>query len=434
MKTNRQHHSNQTGGILPIVMVILIAFSLMIVALLQLGRNGAQEAEYQFNDAQAFSLAEAGLEQFKAIVTSNSTSISTSIAAARYWSNNVPNAGSFRVAVSNDPDWDNTSWIVKKYIVTSTGTARNGAVQSISIKARLQTFGNYLWATHSEGNVWFQTGDRLTGPVYTDDQLKINGSPVFSNLVESAASSVSYANSGSSNVFKGGLTLGVPMLDWRNVQKQVDDLALDPEATTLTGNYDITFITSGADTKAIIRNRTSGSTTTNAISTGKIFYVTGDAYVKGTVGTRVTVATPKSIYITDDIVYKSASPPSIPSANPATWAANFKPALTEALGLYSKTQVQIDSQTGTDKTVNIHAAILVASGTLGFNAKDKQVSHSGSWYINFYGCMGQYTRGVVGQIGGDGYYKNYNYDSRLGETPPPGKVYSGYTFSEWKQL
>ena len=428
MKTNCQHHSNRTGGILPLVMVILVAFSLMVVALLRLGGDSAREAEYQFNKAQAFSLAEAGLERFKAIVNSNRFPISTSIAAARDWSTTVSNAGSYRVVVTDDPSWNNTSpWGTKKYIITSTGSARNGAVQTNQLKAAIRTFGDYLWATHSENGVFFTTGDRIYGSSYTDDQLNINGTPIFYDLVQSAAASVNYQTGGNSSVFTGGLMLGVPSLDWPSVQQQVNDLAAASGAERFTGDYNITF----ADTTVTLSNRTSHSVSTRTVTAGslKIFYVIGNAYVKGTVGTQVTVATTLSIHIIDDIVYKSATDP-----DPAHWATGWVPASTEALGLYSQTgAVQIDSGVG---TVNIHAAILAPSGS--FTAADHQTSHSGNWYINFFGSIGQYTRGAVGHLNNGvldgGYLKNYHYDSRFGVMPPPGIPYSVFFFSEWKQF
>ena len=75
MKTNRPRHASQTGGILPIVMVVLIAFSLMVVALLQLGQNGALETAYQLRRAQAFWLAEAGRQRCIADLYSGGTGV-----------------------------------------------------------------------------------------------------------------------------------------------------------------------------------------------------------------------------------------------------------------------------------------------------------------------------------------------------------------------
>ena len=422
MKTDRIYHSSRTGGVLVLVMLILVAFSLMTAALLQLGWNSSREAEYQFNKAQAFSLAEAGLDQFKAIVNANRFPIPFAT-SARDWSTNITSVGSNRVVVSDDTrnGWDNSVRVIKKYIITSTGWARNGAVQTNTLSAAIKTFGDYLWSTHDENNVNFTTGDLIYGEVYTDGILNINGTPVFYDLVQSSASSVN--GSSAASIFTGGLLLNVPPLDWVSVQQQVTDLASAPGAETFTGNYDITF----ADTKATLSNRTSHAVTTNTITSGKIFYVTGDAYVRGVVGTRVSVATPGSIFITGDIIYKSAAA----NPNPSSWASGWVPAVTEALGLYSKTQVQIVSGVG---AVNIHAAILVpVAGTAGFNAAQWNTS-IGSPYINFYGSMGQYTRGPVGTTGGNGYKKNYHYDSRFHETPPPGIPYSVFYFSEWKQL
>jgi hypothetical protein len=325
--------------------------------------------------------------------------------------------------VTDDPSWSNALKVVKKYIITSTGYARNGAVQTVEQKASIRTFGDYLWSTHDEGNVFFTSGDRIYDKVYTDDRLNINGTPVFYGPVQSAANSVHYAGGGSSAAFTGGLTLGVPQLDWVSVQAQVVSLASDPAARTFTGDYDVTF----ADKKAVFRKRPYGPVTTNNIPAGRIIYVTGDAYVKGIVGTQVSVATPKSIYIMGNLIYKSAASK---SADPTAWNG-WVPSSNESLGLYAKTQVQIGAGIG---TVNIQAAILVPEGTYGFNAADWNKSHSGTWNINFYGSIGQFTRGFVGQVNGNGYLKNYHYDSRFRETPPPGIPYSVFYFSEWRQV
>jgi hypothetical protein len=401
-------------------MVVLVSFSLLIYALLQLGFYNAQEAEYQFNKAQAFWLAEAGLEEFKAIlsVPGNRNPIPTG--TARSLSATVANIGSNRVSVADDPDWNNTLRVVKKYIITSIGYARNGAVQTNKLKASIRTFGDYLWSTHDEGNVNFVSGDKIYGRLYTDSRININGTPIFYALVQSGASSVNYASGGNSSVFTGGLQLGVPQLDWVGIQAQVNNLVSDPAAVKFTGNYDVTF----TGTKAVLRNRSSGSVVTNTLTSGVILYVTGDAYVKGTVGTRATVATPNSIYITDDIVYTSAA--SKP-ADPGLWAG-WQPSTTEALGLYSQKNVEIVSGVG---AVNIHAAILASNGS--FGAADRYNS-IGKPYINFFGSMGQYTRGVIGQTSGTGYLKNYHYDTRFGELPPPAIPYSVYYFSDWQQL
>jgi hypothetical protein len=416
------------GGILVLVMVVLLAFSLLVLGLLQLGRYNAIETSIQQRYTEAFWLAESGLEHIKAIMAYNRTPLEKlHLLGINVLSGTTTN-GNYSVDAEDDPDWDNLNRIIKKYIITSTGTARDGTVQTVELKAVINTFGDYLWATHSEsssslGNIYFATGDRIYGQVYTDDQLNIYGTPVFYDLVQSVANSVNYDGGGNSSVFRGGLKLGVQPLDWGDVQAQVSDLKNDPAAQTFTGNYDITF----SNTTAIFRNRTSGSVTTNIITAGKIFYVTGNAYVKGTVGTRVTLATTQFIYITDDIVYKSAAPPNKPSANPTTWGS-WEPPSTESLGLYSQTGVQIVSGVG---AVYIHAAVLVPTGS--FNAYDWN-NYIGRPYINFYGSIGQYNRGIIGLVSGAGYLKNYHYDNRLHAQPPPGMPYSAYVFTEWRYV
>jgi hypothetical protein len=100
MKTNLQNPSRRAGGILPIVMVVLVAFSLLIAALLQAGQSGSQEAAYQLRSTQAFWLAEAGRQWCIADLyagTAGNNGVSPPAAAGT----NVP-GGTFKV--TKDPD------------------------------------------------------------------------------------------------------------------------------------------------------------------------------------------------------------------------------------------------------------------------------------------------------------------------------------------
>jgi hypothetical protein len=63
MKTNRKNLRNNAGSILVLVMVVLLAFSLLTVSLLQLGRDSTVQAIQEQRNAQAHWIAEAGLEK-----------------------------------------------------------------------------------------------------------------------------------------------------------------------------------------------------------------------------------------------------------------------------------------------------------------------------------------------------------------------------------
>jgi len=60
---NTPKNDKKSGAILVIVMVILVSFTLFVSALLQLGSYNAQETEQQVREAQAFWLAEEGVQQ-----------------------------------------------------------------------------------------------------------------------------------------------------------------------------------------------------------------------------------------------------------------------------------------------------------------------------------------------------------------------------------
>jgi hypothetical protein len=68
MKTEQNRFSNRRGGILIIVMVIVVTMTLMVTAVLGLSKFNAFETEKQLRQTQARWMAEAGLEQIKAMI------------------------------------------------------------------------------------------------------------------------------------------------------------------------------------------------------------------------------------------------------------------------------------------------------------------------------------------------------------------------------
>lgn len=123
MKTIRP--SKKRGSTLVIVMIILVAFSLMTVALLQLGSFSEMETIKQLRTAQAHWLAEAGLER----------ALSWVFASAHYRNGSFPDdflndevllngTGSYAVEIDKTP----VSTVVNQYTIESTGTVSNNAM------------------------------------------------------------------------------------------------------------------------------------------------------------------------------------------------------------------------------------------------------------------------------------------------------------------
>jgi cytoskeletal protein CcmA (bactofilin family) len=120
--------SNKNGAILVIVMAVLVAFSLMVVALLQLGSFNEMETIRQLRITQAHWMAEAGLERALSRVmgTTNflpgtSGTISTTFANSETL---LGGLGSYEVEVTK------TNYTAGRagYRITSVGVAGNNAV------------------------------------------------------------------------------------------------------------------------------------------------------------------------------------------------------------------------------------------------------------------------------------------------------------------
>jgi hypothetical protein len=435
----KNDNRNKSGGILVLVMVLLIAISILNIGTIHLGTINAVDTARSYSSSQALWLAEAGLEELKAVV--NKPINRRPIESLGYGSislfdlSGTLDTGDYTVLVDYDPSFDN-SGVIRHYIIQSTGTSLGGESTILTLKTESETFANYVHSSNSEGNVSFATGDILEGQVYTNDRLNINGTPQFMALVRSAGLSINYANPGAPtrsynyidpSVFLVGITLGAPTLDFGTTVDHIGELKADAGLVLgpISGNYSIVFdqhqyyLTAGT------------TTTTNNIPSGKVIYVNDSINVQGIIDDRVSIAAEGAIYIIDDITYSSA-----PDPDWNKWPDGFEPESDNALGLFSKKEVEIINNDRND--INIHAAILTtapigspARTDMGFGTTDRY-NNIGRPDINLYGSVAQYERGIVGTTGGDGYLKKYRFDARNYATPPPGTPYSVYKFSEWK--
>jgi hypothetical protein len=129
----------------------------------------------------------------------------------------------------------------------------------------------------------------------------------------------------------------------------------------------------------------------------------GDVYVQGVVHGQVTVAAQNYVYITGDITYQDKTKDMLGIVgNNAVWVWN---PFNDNTPMLSK-----------DRT--IYAAILSVGHTFMVQNYD-QGDSGGRGSLNIYGAIAQEFRGTVGTSGGQGYIKNYNYDSRFKYTAPP---------------
>jgi len=432
---------NDAGGVLVLVLVMVLVLGGLGAGLLQLGTGTSFEVLYAVNDANAFWTAEAGIEHVKAIAQGKRKPFGYSPAYDAYTSHllglNVLTgttfAGSYSVDVVGDPN--NFMHGLKDYDITSRGIVSvggRGYTNTIKVHAKIQSFGSYMHATAWEQardgtELWFTAGDVIDGPVYVNDQLNVQYSPRFLQLVSSAAGSVNYANGANSSVFEGGLKVNATPISGQFTGDHITDiknaaLANGTGGLNLTNDWIFVFKTNSFTYQQGATIRT--NTLLLSDSNGGLIYVNGNATVRGVVNGKVTLAAQKSIFITNDLVYASAQ-------NPNPWSASFTNSnVDDYIGLVASNSVILTMS----NAVNIHAAIMVtsgaASGLEGFSAS-YNASNLGRPDINLFGSLSQYRRGLIWSGAGNGFDKNYKFDTRLLNDAPPSFPYSIYVFTGW---
>ncbi|MDA0321960.1 MAG: hypothetical protein O2923_04490 [Verrucomicrobia bacterium] len=428
------------GAILGLVLVIVGAVAFIGWSVVNLGGHDAIETSTNLSQVQAFWNAEAGLEEIKSIAQKVRLPFADIGGGGGLYDaaalGGTTSRGTYSVDIIDDPAWPSGGSRIKRYIVTSTGTSNGGDSKSVSVRAEIQTFASYMHSSNSEeqsggGNIFFGTGDLLDGDVYVNDEINIYGTPQILGLTHSSAGSVNYQAAGSSATFVGGLVLNATPLDFLGSSvDHIDSIKAEAQsggiALTTSGNYEIEFFGDGTVTyRQDLGGGSFGPTTTNDLaSINGAIYVNGDAIVKGIVDGQVTLGVEDAIQIHESgIVYETAQSP-----NP--WDAGFDPStVDDALGLVARNMVQVLGSSD----VNIHAAILVTQGDDGFTTANKY-THIGTPYLNLYGSLGQWRRGVVGTISGKGFLKNYKYDLNFTDSPPPWFPYSAYVITAWTRL
>jgi len=293
--------------------------------------------------------------------------------------------------------------------------------------------------------VSFQTGDTLNGPIFSDDSFRICGSPTFDSSVQSGniySSSPWVASAGcggATPAFNGGSPVKVSNQTPRDAE---DDLTpartygcfitggTSPSSLTPT-NVTITLSVSGAYTKitwtgsgGTIVDNAAGNTNnctspvlTNNL-TSALFFVNGNATVSGTMAGGLDIVTcatdhetscddpggvKSNILIPGNLEYQAGNKTMV-GGQPVSDSL-------DSLGLIAQNFVEVTATS----TIEIDAAILALKDSFYVN----------NWFsgsdgtLNVFGSIAQNFRGPVGQSGGIGYVKNYNYDSSLQTLFPP---------------
>jgi Tfp pilus assembly protein PilE len=273
--------------------------------------------------------------------------------------------------------------------------------------------------------IFFLTGDTINGPLHTEDELAICGSPVFGrnaqDAIEVVAPAPGHSNQGNSGcsdspTFKGTYIPGANSIQPPPSNAQLKQIALP--AYQWTGQ---THITLNGTSMTVVNN---GNTTTVPFPSNGVVYVSSSACA--TLYTPFGVTYPGASgcgVITVDGTYSGAL--TLASDNDIVIDGNLTHTGSGLLGLIANNYVRVyhpcsngNNQTGSINNLNIDAAILAVTGSFIVDNYDCG-SSLGSLTVN--GAIAQIFRGPVGTFGtsATGYLKNYTYDDRLRTQEPP---------------
>lgn len=337
------------------------------------------------------------------------------------------------------PDAENASSYLKTYKIVSTGNV-DGVQRQIEVEVMATTFNYYAYLTGSEGGtIWFNSGDVIEGPSHSNDQISITQDPVFMGKVTSSASSF---NQGSPYYpdFQEGYQLGVPPVIFPEEQDVINNYyasnenapALEIDASG-SKHARIVFNSNGTLTYDVWHYGGWGTiiydiedASANVSQLNGLIWVNGDVQVEGTLNGEVTVVSTDDMYINDDIRYNCSDSDGRPSDD-----------CDDLLGLISFEDVVVKYNSANSDDVVINASIL----TLGDSFTVENYNYgSERGDLTIWGSLSQKVRGPVGTFSWwsgyrTGYEKDYHYDDRLAEVPPPyfpstGQYHSNY----WKEV
>ncbi len=384
---------------------------------------------------QAYWLAEAGMERtFRYLRFANPPP--GGVAPITFFNQEPAGSGTYTVII--DPDDENPSNYIKRYKITATGTVGD-VTRTLEAYVKTSTFGKYAYLSGDEGgSIWFTTGDLIEGPLHSNDQISIVGSPVFKGKVTSSASTF-VKGSPFNPDFQDGYQLGIPPITFPKLQTILDNYLLQNGNTsplTIDARFNrdakIVFNPDGTLTYSVWQYNWWGGVTylvkdkvVSISSLNGMLLVKGDVEIEGKMKGQLTLVATNNIYITNDLVYADSDASGRPDPN----SMNM-------LGLVSTKNIVVAYTTPNLSDVKINGALLALGDS--FTVEYYQYG-SPRGKLTLYGSLSQKVRGPVGTFNSwgiqTGYQKDYHYDNRLLNMSPPYFPITGqYEVYSWREV
>ena len=417
---NKRVRPGERGMSLIMAIVVGLLLSSIGYVTINLVVADSRVSANQIANAQAFWLAEGGLEiAYRWLRFENPPPGGT----APFTQFNQVSAGAGTYTVIIDPDDDNVSTYLKAYKITSIGEVA-GVRRTLSVHVGMTTFGRYAYLTGDEGvgTIWFTSNDLIEGALHSNDQIAITGSPTFMGKVTSSASSFKQGNPYAPD-FQSGYQLGIPPVIFPTMQDLINNyyannnnqnpqLIIDAR---FSKDAEVIFNSDGTITYSVWHYSSGNKiwdvppTTVAVNSLNGLIYVKGDVRTRGRVNGQVTLVATKEIYITDDILYADSD-----------GTGHLAEGTTNSLGLISDDDIIVTNSVANQSNCRINAALLA----LGYSfTVENYSSGSPRGTLTIWGSLSQSVRGPVGTFGSGGtltgYNKDYHYDNRFISSPPP---------------
>jgi hypothetical protein len=470
-----------------LALAVLVITMLLTAALFTAVQGDAPLTRNDLNGKRAYSAAQAGVQQYLYLLNSNSansawwetcsndtlakTAVPGTTTASQYSYTPVLVSGACTTSNAVATLIDPTTGSLRMRFTGYSGNATKTIVASVRTLSPL----SFLWYTVHETqdialgdltcarfqwqspgpdsgcDINWVTGDTMSGPLYTQDQLVIypGASPTFGRpgttdqTISQQSVSPSVCASGCQNASFANTPVTNPS---PKVDLPSDNSNLVADAT----KYGVTY--PGTTTLTVSGKSATGWNCPSALSTGgcvavsinltttPIIYATnavgcnssydptsvnyplssgnfpsssplnghahgpcGDIYISGTYTTPLTITTTNDIIVTDNLQ--------------TTEDSNGNPTGSATLGLVADQYVRVQHDCSGNPPVTIDAAILTLAHSFFVDNYDCGGSSLGQLTVN--GAIAQQYRGIVGRVNSSGYLKNYNYDDRLSVILPP---------------
>lgn len=328
------------------------------------------------------------------------------------------------ITFGDDPE--STGGPTAYYSIYSIGTVENIQRTIFLDGIHQESWAKYaLWYNSGPGAIWIVGGETFNGPVHANTYIYLKEDPVFNALISSTENSWGSGSDTNNVQFNAGYLLNAAAQSMASVN--FNDFL--PVADLVVSG--LTSITLSGSNMVVANSRSGWTANSIIIPSNGLVYVrdaptgsdkAGTVDVGGMLDGRLTIVADYDIQITNHITY----------------AVHPTNSSDDALGLVAKRDVIITTEAPND--INLFAHIMaVGSATAlssdgSFRVEDYS-SRTYSGYINLYGGIVQYYRGAVGTTAPKGFRKNYTFDTRFENMPPPEypTLTNEYVWTGWRE-